>query len=82
MAQRYRDRIIVLDSPPILAASETAVLASQVGQVVMVVESAKTTESALKEALGHIDASRLTGLVLNKGEAPGLGYYGGYGTGA
>jgi exopolysaccharide/PEP-CTERM locus tyrosine autokinase len=82
MAQRYRDRIIIFDSPPLLAASEAGVLASQAGQVVMVVESAKTTESALKEALGRIDAGRLTGLVLNKGEGPGLGYYGGYGTGA
>jgi exopolysaccharide/PEP-CTERM locus tyrosine autokinase len=82
MAQRYRDRIIIFDSPPLLAASEAGVLASEVGQIVMVVESATTTEYALKEALGHIDAGRLTGLVLNKSEGPGLGYYGGYGAGA
>jgi len=81
MAARYRDRIIIFDSPPILLASEAGVLASQMGQVVVVVESGKTTESALKEALGHIDSSRLTGLVLNKGASVGLGsYYGGYGT--
>jgi exopolysaccharide/PEP-CTERM locus tyrosine autokinase len=83
MAARYRDRIIIFDSPPLLVASETGVLASQMGQVVVVVESGKTTESALKEALGRIDSSHLTGLVLNKGAAPGLGsYYGGYGSGA
>lgn len=82
MAARYRDRIIIFDSPPLLAASEATVLASQMGQVIMVVESGKTTESALKEALGHIDSSRLAGLVLNKGEGPGLGnYYTGYGQG-
>jgi exopolysaccharide/PEP-CTERM locus tyrosine autokinase len=83
MAARYRDRIIIFDSPPLLAASEASVLASQMGQVVMVVESGKTTESALKEALGRIDSSHLTGLVLNKSAGPGLGsYYGGYGGGA
>jgi receptor protein-tyrosine kinase len=83
MAARYRDRIIIFDSPPLLAASEAGVLASQMGQVVVVVESGKTTESALKEALGRIDSGRLTGLVLNKGAASGLAsYYGGYGNGA
>jgi exopolysaccharide/PEP-CTERM locus tyrosine autokinase len=83
MAARYRDRIVILDSPPLLLASETAVLASAVGQVIVVVESGKTTESALKEALGLIDSRRLTGLILNKSTSPGLGsYYGGYGTGA
>jgi receptor protein-tyrosine kinase len=83
MAARYRDRIIIFDSPPLLQASEAGVLAGQMGQVVMVVESGRTTESALKEALGHVDSSHLTGLVLNKGTASGVGgYYGGYGNGA
>jgi protein-tyrosine kinase len=81
MAARYRDRIIIFDSPPLLLASEAGVLASHMGQVVMVVESDKTTESALKEALSHIDSSRLTGLVLNKAASLGLGSYGGYGYG-
>jgi protein-tyrosine kinase len=83
MATRYRDRIIIFDSPPLLLASEAGVLASQMGQVVVVVESGKTTESAVKEALGHIDSNHLTGLVLNKTAAPGLGsYHGAYGHGA
>jgi exopolysaccharide/PEP-CTERM locus tyrosine autokinase len=83
IAARYRDRIVILDSPPLLLASETAVLANQVGQLVVVVESGKTTESAVKEALALIDSSRLTGLVLNKSTSPGSGsYYGGYGAGA
>jgi exopolysaccharide/PEP-CTERM locus tyrosine autokinase len=83
MAARYRDRIIIFDSPPLLSGSEASVLASQMGQTVVVVESGKTTEAALKEALGHIDLSRLSGLVLNKGSGPGLGsYYGSYGNGA
>jgi len=80
IAARYRDRIVIFDSPPLLLASEAGVLAGHMGQVVVVVESGKTTESALKEAVGHIDPNRLTGLVLNKAAAPGMGsYYGGYG---
>jgi len=80
MAERYHDRIIIFDSPPLLAASEAGVLASQMGQIVMVVEAGKTSEAALKDALGRIDSSKVAGLLLNKGESPSLGFgYGGYG---
>jgi exopolysaccharide/PEP-CTERM locus tyrosine autokinase len=80
MATRYCDRIIIFDSPPLLAASEAGVLASRMGQIVMVVEAGKTTEAALKDALGRIESSNVAGLLLNKGQGPGLGYYyGGYG---
>ena len=83
MAARYHDRIIIFDSPPLLAASEAGVLASRMGQIVMVVEAGKTTEAALKDALGRIESSNVAGLLLNKGEGPGLRYYyGGYGYGA
>jgi protein-tyrosine kinase len=80
LAQRYRDRIIIFDSPPLLAASEAAALASQMGQVVVVVEAGKTSETALKDALGRIDAGKVAGLLLNKFEGSSLEYgYGGYG---
>ena len=81
MADRYHDRIIIFDSPPLLAASEAGVLASQVGQIVVVVEAGKTSEGVLKDALGRIDSSKVTGLLLNKGEIPSLGYGYGYGYG-
>ena len=80
MAERHRDRIVIFDSPPLLAASEAGVLASQMGQIVMVVEAEKTTEAALKNALDRIDSSNVAGLVLNKADGPGLEY--GYGYGA
>jgi protein-tyrosine kinase len=83
LSERYRDRIVVFDSPPLLAASEAATLAGKMGQIVIVVEAGKTTQAALKAALGHVDSSKVAGLVLNKGHGPGLGYgdYG-YGYGA
>jgi exopolysaccharide/PEP-CTERM locus tyrosine autokinase len=74
MSERYHDRIIIFDSPPLLAASEAGALASQMGQIVMVVEAGKTSESALKDALGRIEQSKITGLLLNKGQSPGQGY--------
>jgi protein-tyrosine kinase len=68
MAERYHDRIIIFDSPPLLAASEAAVLARQMGQVVIVVEAGKTSEAILKAALSRIESSNLAGLLLNKGQ--------------
>jgi protein-tyrosine kinase len=83
MAARYHDRIIIFDSPPLLAASEAGVLASQMGQTVMVVAAGETTEAALKDALSRVESNNVAGLLLNKAEDPGLGYYyGGYGYGA
>ncbi len=85
MAERYRDRIIIFDSPPLLATSEACVLASHMGQILVVVEAEKTTETALKDALSRIEPRNVMGVLLNKGAAPGPGHYGygyGYGYGA
>jgi receptor protein-tyrosine kinase len=81
MANRYQDRIIVFDSPPLLAASEASALAGRIGQILVVVEADKTTEIALRDALSRIESDNVVGVLLNKGRAPGPGYYGGYGYG-
>jgi protein-tyrosine kinase len=39
MASRYPDRIIIFDSPPLLMTTESRVLATHMGQVVVVVKS-------------------------------------------
>jgi len=80
LSDRHPDRIVIFDSPPLMAASEASVLASQMGQVVIVVEAGRTTEAVLKSALGRIELDNVVGLLLNKGEHAGLGSgYGGYG---
>jgi protein-tyrosine kinase len=80
VARRYPDRIIIFDSPPLLATSEARVLAAHMGQIVMVVEAEKTTHEAVKEALKHIEGCEVVGMVLNKGKmAGGTDYYGYYG---
>lgn len=79
LAQRYRDRIVIFDSPPLLLASEARVLASQMGQIVLVVEAERTTHQTLKEALRQIESCDVVNLVYNKARAfPGAGYYGYY----
>jgi protein-tyrosine kinase len=80
LAQRYPDRVVLFDSPPLLATSEAAVLGSLMGQVVMVVEAGKTKREELNEALALLNPNQYVGLVLNKSSKP-FGadyYYGGY----
>lgn len=85
MAHRYPDRIIIFDAPPLLATTEARVLASRMGQIVMVVEAAKTPQAAVKEALTQIEKCEVVGLLLNKGSGVigddqfAYASYGGYG---
>jgi len=66
MANRYADRIVIFDSPPLLSSTESLVLASQMGQIVLVVEAEKTTRHAVKTALEHVKFFPNVGLVYNK----------------
>ena len=82
LANRYPDRIIVIDTPPLLVTSESKVLTGLVGQILIVVEAFKTAQSTLDDALGLLDGDMNVGLVLNKNRTgKSGGYYGGYGYG-
>jgi receptor protein-tyrosine kinase len=79
LANRYSDRIIIFDSPPILATSEAAVLNQHMGQILLVVEAGQTPVDAIKESLSRLDEEKAIGLVLNKSrEGKGANYYGTY----
>lgn len=58
-------RIIILDSPPVLAASPATVLAGHVGQLIMVVRADETLESGLRDAIGLMGACPHIQLLLN-----------------
>jgi exopolysaccharide/PEP-CTERM locus tyrosine autokinase len=78
IATRYADRIVIFDSPPLLPTTEARALATQMGQIVMVVEAETTTQNALKHALRQIEGCPNVNLVYNKAKAfPGgdYGYY-------
>jgi len=83
LSNRYADRIIIIDSPPLLLTSEARVLAGLVGQVVLVAEESRTPQHAVKEAAEMLDGNEIVGIVLNKGaqrkDGDGYGGYGGYG---
>jgi receptor protein-tyrosine kinase len=82
IASRYRDRMIILDAPPVLASSEPTVLALHVGQIVLVIEAGKTGRRAVEQTLGHISGCPNISIVFNKVESTsGTDEFGGYGYG-
>ena len=59
------NRIVIFDSPPVLAASPAIVLANHVGQTVVVVRADMTGEAALRDAVGLLGACEDIKLLLN-----------------
>lgn len=78
LAQRYADRIVIFDSPPILLTSEARVLATQMGQIVLVVEAETTSQQTVKETLRQIESCDVVNLIYNKARSFSGGEYYGY----
>ncbi|MGG7605444.1 XrtA-associated tyrosine autokinase [Massilia sp. BKSP1R2A-1] len=73
IANRYPDRVVIFDSPPLLLTSESRVLASHMGQIVVVVEAQTTTQHAVKEALHKLEGFNNVNLIYNKTrDIPGI----------
>jgi len=84
LAQRYPDRLIIFDAPPLLLTTVGPALAQRMGQVVMVVEAAKTTRESAAQAFASVEACPIVISLLNncspRMAARGYGY--GYGAAA
>jgi len=78
LALRYSDRIIIFDSPPLLATTEARVLATHMGQIVMVVAADTTTQHAVSQALSTIESCEIVLMMLNKARKTDVGSYYGY----
>jgi receptor protein-tyrosine kinase len=83
MAGRYPDRILVFDAPPLISSTESRVLATHMGQIVLVVEADRTPQASVKQALATVEQCPVVMTLLNKIErsesASYYGYYGSYG---
>jgi len=84
LAERYPDRIVIFDCPPLIGVTETLVLANLMGQALVVIEESKTQLADIKAATENLNEDLALGLVLNKAirsHKDMYGYYGyGYGT--
>jgi protein-tyrosine kinase len=80
MAARYADRVLVFDAPPLLPSTESRVLATHMGQVVLVVEAEQTQEKTVAQTLATIESCPVVLPLLNKISRSEVGsYYGYYG---
>jgi exopolysaccharide/PEP-CTERM locus tyrosine autokinase len=65
LAKRYDDRIVILDSPPLNAASETAILARHVDGVVLVVRHGSSRREHVRALVDTIGRDKIVGVVFN-----------------
>jgi exopolysaccharide/PEP-CTERM locus tyrosine autokinase len=75
---RYQDRIIIIDTPPIVGINESAVLANFAGQAVVVVEEGSSRLSDVQKAVARLNPNMAIGFVVNKSldTSQQSGYYG------
>lgn len=80
LSASYTDRVVIIDTPPVLASPEPAILASYVHQLVMVVAADQTDKHQLRIALEAVSACQNVSLLFNKApmwnEVEYAGYYG------
>jgi receptor protein-tyrosine kinase len=81
LANRYPDRVVIFDCPPLLGITETLVLANFMGQALIVVEESKTYIEDVKTATENLNEDLAVGLVLNKAIRSHKDMYGYYGYG-
>jgi receptor protein-tyrosine kinase len=73
-------RILLFDTPPLLAASESRVLAGHMGQVIMVIAADDTPQGTVAEALATVENCPVVVTLLNRvSMSDGGHYYGSYG---
>ena len=80
-ANRYPDRIVIFDTPPLIGINESAILANFAGQAVVVVEEGRAKMSDIKLSVERLNPEMAIGFVVNKSvhnDTDGSGYYGYY----
>ncbi len=74
LKNRYQDRYVLFDLPPLLSVADPISFTSHVDCVLMVVEAGKTSSRDIRKAQNLIPPEKLLGLVLNKDTTPGKAY--------
>jgi tyrosine-protein kinase Etk/Wzc len=72
--------LVLVDSPPLLPVTDSALIGAQMDGVLVVVRAGATDTAALREAVVRLRAVRapVLGVVLNAADPGDLRYYGGY----
>lgn len=75
LRDRYDDRVVVIDLPPVLAADDVLAITPRVDCVLMVVGNGSSTRKEIEEAMSRLSKVPLLGVILNKDEAPSSNAY-------
>lgn len=75
MKNRYPDRYIIFDCPPVLTVPDSIVFSSYVDSIILVVEAGKTSRNQIRKAIKLLDGKNILGLVMNKGKKVEQSYY-------
>ena len=78
LASRFPDRIIIFDSPPLLATTEARVMSTHMGQIIMVVAADGTSQHTVAQALATVENCEVVLMMLNKAAKTDVGSYYGY----
>ncbi len=88
LRRRFREAVILFDSPPVLPAPDAMTLVQWLDGGIIVVSAGKTSRRALTDAVRQFGANRIVGVVVNRSDHGSYGYgygyhyyYGGYGYG-
>lgn len=73
LSQRYADRVVIFDAPPLLPTPEARALAHHMGQILLVVEAGRTAQGTVTQALETIEKCPVVMTVLNKTRGAGAG---------
>jgi Mrp family chromosome partitioning ATPase len=63
---RYSDRIVLFDVPPILSGADTLALSAYMDATILLVEEGRTARDDIERSLDLLRNSNLLGIVLNK----------------
>lgn len=66
LRQRYRERYIIVDAPPITEAADARILAELCDYTLLVVPYGRVTTTQIADAAAAVDEDRLIGCVLNR----------------
>ena len=67
LSSASRDRLVIIDAPPVLAAAEAVLLAKHVDEVLFVVEAGRTLQQSIAASIDELlDVNQNISLVLNR----------------
>lgn len=66
LANEDRNRLVVIDCPPLLGTPNAVALSALAGQILVVVEAGETSQQTISQALELLNRDKPIGLVLNK----------------